>query len=489
MISAVNKFDPLNQDTTLTVFESENLLLSLSMKGSPPLPKTIVSSGSRLSYSPSYICPGCRSDRPDLLKRSLLATRYSIIRRRCQSTWSQAVSAAAQNMLNGRVKTDSSFAGISVDPLRIVGNEMRFLTKNIQQLLGSGHPILDTVARYYAQSEGKHIRPLLVLLMSRATARASKTQRQTSAPASSIIDNSISPSFVLSDVNPSSPAYGTLSSSIDDTSTFENSDILPSQRRLAEITELIHTASLLHDDVIDGSTSRRSSPSANVSFGNKMAVLAGDFLLGRASVALARLRDAQVIELLATVIANLVEGEFMQLKNTALDEERPIWTEDTLSYYLQKTYLKSASLISKSCRATALLGQNSPEVVEAAYSYGRNLGLAFQLVDDMLDYTTTSESLGKPAGADLELGLATAPLLFAWKENQQLGILVGRKFTGDGDVQMARDLVARSDGLEQTRALAQDYVDKAIQAVSKFPNSEAKEGLLEMCVKTMKRRK
>ena len=230
-------------------------------------------------------------------------------------------------------------------------------------------------------------------------------------------------------------------------------------------------------------------PSANVSFGNKMAVLAGDFLLGRASVALARLRDAEVIELLATVIANLVEGEFMQLKNTALDESNPTWTEDTLSYYLQKTYLKSASLISKSCRAAALLGQNSPEVVEAAYSYGRNLGLAFQLVDDMLDYTTTSESLGKPAGADLELGLATAPLLFAWKDNQQLGVLVGRKFAADGDVQMAKDLVAGSDGIEQTRALAQDYADKAAYAISRFPDSEAKEGLLEMCVKTTKRRK
>lgn len=220
-----------------------------------------------------------------------------------------------------------------------------------------------------------------------------------------------------------------------------------------------------------------------------MAILAGDFLLGRASVALARLRDPEVIELLATVIANLVEGEFMQLKNTTLDEKNPIWTEETLSYYLQKTYLKTASLISKSCRAAALLGQNAPEVVEAAYSYGRNLGLAFQLVDDMLDYTTTATDLGKPVGADLELGLATAPLLFAWKDNEQLGVLVGRKFAVDGDFELARDLVIRSNGLEQTRALAQDYADKAAEAVSKFPESEAKDGLLEMCVKTMKRRK
>ncbi len=393
-------------------------------------------------------------------------------------------------ILNGG-KTDGTLAGVSVDPLRIVGKEMKFLTKNMQQLLGSGHPILDTIAKYYTQSEGKHIRPLLVLLMSRATSLAPKTPRHSSL-CSSQINDPISPPPVLSDINPSSPTQHPVSAtSIETAYSDPNSDssILPSQRRLAEITELIHTASLLHDDVIDTSISRRSKPSANVSFGNKMAVLAGDFLLGRASVALARLRDAEVIELLATVIANLVEGEFMQLKNTALDEKNPVWTEDTLSYYLQKTYLKSASLISKSCRAAALLGQASPEVVEAAYSYGRNLGLAFQLVDDMLDYTISGSDLGKPAGADLELGLATAPLLFAWKQHAQLGVVVGRKFAGEGDVQMARELVARSDGLEQTRALAQGYADRAVDALKGLADSEAKDGLVEMCVKTMKRRK
>ncbi len=178
-----------------------------------------------------------------------------------------------------------------------------------------------------------------------------------------------------------------------------------------------------------------------------MAILAGDFLLGRASVALARLRDAEVIELLATVIANLVEGEFMQLKNTAHDELNPVWTENTITYYLQKTYLKSASLISKSCRAAALLGQSAPEVVEAAYAYGKNLGLAFQLVDDMLDYTISGAELGKPSGADLELGLATAPLLFAWKDNKELGAMVGRKFGREGDVEMVRLRVSVSQRL------------------------------------------
>ncbi|USP80021.1 putative hexaprenyl pyrophosphate synthase, mitochondrial [Curvularia clavata] len=376
-----------------------------------------------------------------------------------------------------------------MDPFQTVAREMKFLTGNIRQLLGSGHPTLDTVAKYYTQSEGKYVRPMLVLLMSRATALTPhrNVARGGMGIGSQSADVSITHPGILADENPDTSPISSIRH--DAAYTPEDSDILPSQRRLAEITELIHTASLLHDDVIDHSVSRRSAPSANIEFGNKMAVLAGDFLLGRASVALARLRDPEVTELLATVIANLVEGEFMQLKNTARDEKNPVWTEETVSYYLQKTYLKSASLISKSCRAAAILGGSTPEVVEAAYLYGKNLGLAFQLVDDMLDYTVSEAELGKPAGADLELGLATAPLLFAWKENKSLGKLVGRKFSEQGDVQQARQIVAQSTGLEQTRALAQEYVDKAIEAISFFPDSEAKTGLVEMCTKVMKRRK
>lgn len=352
--------------------------------------------------------------------------------RRRQSAWAQAVSVASNVFSNVSARA-ASHGGVSVDPLRMVAKEMKFLTGNIRQLLGSGHPSLDTVAKYYTQGEGKHVRPMIVLLMSRATALASKSPRYNRQQGAPDIDNPISPMSILSDVNPSSPSTNPITHSQTSYPAGE-SDILPSQRRLAEITELIHTASLLHDDVIDHSVSRRGNPSANLEFGNKMAVLAGDFLLSRASVALARLRDAEVTELLATVIANLVEGEFMQLKNTARDEKNPVWTEDTITYYLQKTYLKSASLISKSCRAAALLGSADIATVDAAYSYGKNLGLAFQLVDDMLDYTISEKELGKPAGADLELGLATAPLLFAWKDNKELGALVGRKFGNDGDV-------------------------------------------------------
>ena len=350
------------------------------------------------------------------------------------STWSSAVS-VVHNAFSRDANNGSQSLGVG-DPLRMIAKELNFQIKHIRKLVGSGHPALDAVAKYYTQSEGKHVRPTLVLLMSRATSYTAKSVSQERVVTTQeTIDSSLSHDNILLDSRLPSVECDMEYNTGDPT-------ILPSQRRLAEITELIHVASLLHDDVIDQSLSRRSGPSANIQFGNKMAVLGGDFLLGRASVALARLRDPQVIELLATVIANLVEGEFMQLKNTARDESDPVWTDDALSYYLHKTYLKSASLISKSCRAAALLGNSAPEVVESAYLYGKNIGLAFQLVDDMLDYTVSGVELGKPSGADLELGLATAPLLFAWKDNPELGILIGRRFSGKSDIERVSNFQA-----------------------------------------------
>ena len=204
---------------------------------------------------------------------------------------------------------------------------------------------------------------------------------------------------------------------------------------------MIHTASLLHDDVIDNADSRRGRMSGNLAFGNKMAVLAGDFLFGRASVSLARLRDPEVVELLSTVIANLVEGEFMQLKNTSTDYTSPEFARQTMDYYLQKSYLKTASLISKSCRGSALLGGATREVADAAYNYGKGLGLAFQLVDDLLDFTVTEAELGKPAGADLKLGLATAPVIFALEQYRDLGLMIERQFDQPGDVEKVSDCV------------------------------------------------
>lgn len=173
--------------------------------------------------------------------------------------------------------------------------------------------------------------------------------------------------------------------------------ILPTQTRLAQIVEMIHVASLLHDDVLDESPLRRGAPSAHVKYGNKLAVLAGDFLLGRASASLSRLGDSEVVELIASVLANLVEGEILQIKDLHADQLRAIddvpreparsstdsgrVRQEDWSIYLKKSYLKTASLMAKGARAAVILGGVKEGEVwkEVAYAYGRNIGIAFQV--------------------------------------------------------------------------------------------------------------
>ncbi|KAL1935684.1 hypothetical protein VTP01DRAFT_4824, partial [Rhizomucor pusillus] len=371
------------------------------------------------------------------------------------ATWNQAIREAQSLVKEG----DSEPI---IDPAKLVGKDLWELKGNIAKLLGSGHPFLNTVAKHYFSADGKHIRPLLVLLMAQATSIApKKSDKRIGSVDYQSIDTPISHGL----------------------KNITTSDV----RRLAEITEMIHTASLLHDDVIDASETRRNLPSANASFGNKMAVLAGDFLLARASLALARLRNAECIELMATCIANLVEGEFMQLKNTQEDgkDQRKMSTFD---YYMEKTYMKTGSLIAQSCKSSAVLGGCTTEVNDIAYKFGRNIGLAFQLVDDMLDFTVSAADLGKPAGADLKLGLATAPVLFAWEEFPELEPLIKRKFSQEGDVEKARLLVYQSDGLKRTLALAEKHCNEAIDAIMQLPPSDARSALVQLTQKLLSRR-
>ena len=159
------------------------------------------------------------------------------------------------------------------------------------------------------------------------------------------------------------------------------------QQRLAEITELIHVASLLHDDVLDSAATRRGLRALNLEVGNKLAILAGDFLLARASVTLASLRNTEVIELLSKVLEHLVTGEVMQM--TAKPERLM-----SFDHYFQKTYFKTASLIANSAKAIVLLGGHDTETASHAYDYGRHLGLAFQFQDDVLDFVGSGQRAG-----------------------------------------------------------------------------------------------
>ncbi|TIA89647.1 hypothetical protein E3P99_01972 [Wallemia hederae] len=378
---------------------------------------------------------------------------------------------------------------IEIDPFSLVGKELKGLTSNIKLNIGSNLKQLDTLSKYYFEAQGKHLRPTIVLLMAQATANLSPHYNSPKHLSNVLVNDPLAPDSILHDHNPS----------FHNGISYQGQDgILATQRRLAEIVEMIHVASLLHDDVVDDADTRRGAPSAPVKFGNKLTIFAGDFLLGRASIMLARLRSLEVAELIGATIANLVEGEVKQLNETYESSSRDLQTviDEAFERYLSKTYLKTASLISSSSRAAVCLGgvgvnENWAEgeyIKDAAYDYGRNLGMAFQLVDDMLDYTSSAD-LGKPGeGADMQLGLATAPALFAWREfGDEMGTLIKRKFKHPGDVQKAKEIVAKSQGMPKTAELAVNYIEKAKSALHKLPESEARDGLEALCLKVLDR--
>ncbi|XP_028795833.1 solanesyl diphosphate synthase 3, chloroplastic/mitochondrial-like isoform X2 [Neltuma alba] len=224
-------------------------------------------------------------------------------------------------------------------------------------------------------------------------------------------------------------------------------------------------ASLLHDDVLDDADTRRGIGSLNFVMGNKMAVLAGNFLLSRATVTLASLKHNEVVSLMAKAVEHLVRGETKQMTTTS-DQQC------SMEYYMQKTYYKTASLISNSCKAIALLAGQPSEVATLAFEYGKNLGLAYQLIDDVLDFTGTSASLGKGSLSDIRHGIVTAPLLFAMEEFPQLRTVIEKGFDNPATVDLGLDYLAKSRGIQRTRELALKHVTLAASAIDSLPAND-----------------
>ncbi len=304
-----------------------------------------------------------------------------------------------------------------------VETDLRILSDNLKQLVGNRHPILFAAAEHLFGAGGKRLRPAIVLLISRAT----------------MIDQ----------------------------------DITPRHRRLAEITEMIHTASLVHDDVVDESDTRRGIPTVHSKFGNRIAVLAGDFLFAQSSWYLANLDNLEVVKLLSKVIMDLATGEILQGLNR-------FDTKTTIETYLEKSYYKTASLIANSGMAAGLLSDVSRQTADNLYGYGRHLGLAFQIVDDILDFTGNADTLGKPAAADLISGNLTAPTLYAMEEKPHLSVLIQRKFVNAGEADEAIALVQASQGIERSRSLANHHAQLAVEHLADLPSSECREALINM---------
>jgi octaprenyl-diphosphate synthase len=253
----------------------------------------------------------------------------------------------------------------------------------------------------------------------------------------------------------------------------------PSAIHLGAVVEMIHSATLVHDDVIDGAQTRRGRPSTNARWGNHMSVLAGDWLYMQSFEMALRERNFAVLDILINLTQNMVEGELLQL--TRLGR-----IDLTEADAIELAFRKTACLFSGCARLGAVLGAQPAPVAEAFAEYGRNAGLAFQLIDDLLDFTASSEKLGKPVLSDLKEGKVTLPLIFALQEGAPpegrrlvATVLKERDFVTVRPEQITQ-LVEETGALARARGLARDYVSRAKAALSELPDNEYRRALLAL---------
>ena len=244
---------------------------------------------------------------------------------------------------------------------------------------------------------------------------------------------------------------------------------------LAVLTELIHTASLVHDDVIDTASTRRGQETINKRFNDRVAVLMGDLLFAQASICLARIMNPVVVGIYGQVLGDLCSGELRQMRSqfsTVVD-----WPN-----YLRKSTNKTASLFAAGSHSGAILNGQPDSIVAQLKDYGTNLGLLFQLVDDLLDVTGNTANLGKPAGGDLKSGVITAPALFILERDDEIAerlkelIKTRAVTTFEGNAE-ALSLIRNHGGVEQTKELCAKYAQASKECLSCLPTSPYKDSL------------
>nr|QVY58120.1 prenyl transferase [Eucheuma denticulatum] len=301
-----------------------------------------------------------------------------------------------------------------------IQSDLVTLDTNLKKMIGTKNPILYAAAEHLFEAGGKRIRPAIVLLVAQITSK--------------------------------------------------NKIISAEQRRLAEITEIIHTASLVHDDVLDECNTRRGVNSVHNTFSTKIAVLAGDFLFAQSSWYLANLNNLDVVKTISKVITDFAEGEVRQ-GTSNFD------TKISIDDYIEKSFYKTASLIAASCKGSAMLSHSDESVQNKFYLYGKHLGLAFQIIDDILDIVGSHKTLGKPSGSDLKNGNLTSPLIFALEENKHLHYLINREFQNQEDINNAIRIIKSTNGINKAQDLAEEHIQAALHALDDTHYSEAKKTL------------
>jgi octaprenyl-diphosphate synthase len=308
--------------------------------------------------------------------------------------------------------------------------DMREVDTVIQHRLASDVVLINQIAHYIISAGGKRIRPMLVLLFSGALGYTGRER-------------------------------------------FE----------LAATVEFIHTATLLHDDVVDESALRRGRQTANALFGNAASVLVGDFVYSRAFQMMVSVNRMRVLEVLADATNVIAEGEVLQLMNM---HDPDLSVDD----YLRVIRFKTAKLFEASARIGAVLAEVSTEVEECCADYGRSLGTAFQLIDDLLDYEGATEQLGKNVGDDLREGKPTLPLLLAMERGTGAERELIRHAIEHGEVARLPEIVEivrHTGAIVATREAARAEADKAAHALRVLPASPYREALLEFCFRSVDR--
>ena len=315
--------------------------------------------------------------------------------------------------------------------LEPIADEMRAVDRLIRESLASDVVLINQLADYIINSGGKRLRPAIVLLTARACGYTGEQHL-----------------------------------------------------KLAAIIEFIHTATLLHDDVVDESGKRRGNDTANAIWGNSASVLTGDFLYSRAFQLMVGLDRMQVMQVLADATNRIAEGEVLQLMNC----HNPDLEEKD---YLEVTDRKTASLFAAGCRLGAAISDASSADQDAMAAYGHHLGIAFQVVDDALDYASTGEELGKNIGDDLAEGKTTLPLIRAMQQGngeQQRAIRRAIENGGTDEIALMQKAIESTGAMEYTLARAQSEADDAIKALAPIADSENKAALLQLAEFSVKRR-
>ena len=315
----------------------------------------------------------------------------------------------------------------ATDPLDL---SLQRVDEVIRARLSSSVALIDQISTYIVGAGGKRIRPRLVLLFAEA--------------------------------------FG-----------FEG----PERYELAAVVEFIHTATLLHDDVVDESALRRGRATANSMFGNAASVLVGDFLYSRAFQMMVSVKNLRVLDVLADATNVIAEGEVLQLMNMhdpdlAIDE------------YLRVIRSKTAKLFEASSRLGAILADADAATEQACAHYGRTLGTAFQLVDDLLDYDGDTQALGKNVGDDLREGKPTLPLLVALERGSADDKALIRHAIEHGETARLNEIVAvvrRTGALETARGVARAEAEEAQRCLHTLPGSVYRDALLDLCVRSVDR--